>query len=195
MCTLKNINRLWLISLFFLLVIGGCKKNYTPKPLGYHRIDFPKKKYQNFSSDCPFTFEYPVYGEVRRDQSSNAEPCWLNIQFKEYNGTLHLSYKQVQDNLNKLTEDARNLTYKHTIKAEAISEKLFTKPDREVHGILYNVKGNAASALQFFLTDSSNHFVRGSLYFNVQPNKDSLAPVIDYFREDVIHFMESFRWK
>jgi gliding motility-associated lipoprotein GldD len=184
-----------LISVLVLLTVVGCKQGYTPKPLGYHRIDFPEKEYQVYHSDCPFTFEFPVYGEVRQDLSPGAEPCWLNIQFPEYNGTIHLSYKPVQQNLSKLTEDARSLTYKHTVKAEAISEKLFTKPQRDVHGILYDVKGNAASSLQFFLTDSSNHFVRGSLYFQVQPNKDSLAPVIDFFREDVIHFMESFRWK
>ena len=195
MCILKNINRLLLISVLVLLTVVGCKKRYTPKPLGYHRIDFPEKEYEVYRSDCPFTFEYPVYGEVRQDQSPSAEPCWLNIRFEEYNGTIHLSYKPVQKNLSKLTEDARSLTYKHTVKAESISERLFTKPQRNVHGILYDVKGNAASSLQFFLTDSSNHFVRGSLYFQVQPNKDSLAPVIDFFREDVIHFMESFKWK
>lgn len=196
MCTLININRFWLLSIAgLLLAAGGCKENHTPKPLGYHRIDFPEKEYEQYNTDCPFTFEYPVYGEVRADQSSNAEPCWLNIQFPEYNGTIHLSYKSVNNNLTNLTEDARNLTYKHTIKAEAIQEKLFSKPEKNVHGILYDVQGNAASSLQFFLTDSTDHFVRGSLYFNVQPNKDSLAPVIDYFREDVIHFMESFRWE
>jgi gliding motility-associated lipoprotein GldD len=196
MYKLTNINNFWLINIFLiLLIVVACKQEYTPKPLGYHRIDFPEKEYQQYSSDCPFTFEYPTYGEVKPDKSANAEPCWLNLKFPEYNGTIHLSYKQVQDNLNKLTEDARNLTYKHTVKAEAITEKTYQKPERDVYGILYNVKGNAASSLQFFLTDSSNHFIRGSLYFNVQPNKDSLAPVIDFFREDVVHFMETFRWK
>lgn len=190
-----NIRRFCLISIVVVSTMYGCKKSYTPKPIGYHRIGFPDKEYVKYSSDCPFTFEYPEYGAVKPDSSPRAEPCWLNIHFQEYNGTVHLSYKQVNGNLNKLTEDARELTYKHTIKAEAITEQTYENREKNVFGILYDVKGNAASALQFYLTDSSNHFIRGSLYFNTQPNKDSLAPVIDFFYKDIIHFMESLKWK
>jgi len=101
----------------------------------------------------------------------------------------------VNQNLNEFIEDSRDLTYKHTIKADAIQETVYTNPELEVHGILYDVKGNAASSIQFYLTDSNEHFLRGSLYFNVQPDKDSLAPVISFFREDIIHMVESFAWK
>jgi gliding motility-associated lipoprotein GldD len=101
----------------------------------------------------------------------------------------------VDHNLFQYTEDSRALAYKHTIKADAINETVYTNPGHRVYGILYDIKGNAASSLQFYLTDSVRHFLRGSLYFNVEPNKDSLAPVIAYFREDIVHLIESFEWK
>ena len=101
----------------------------------------------------------------------------------------------VDDNLSLLTEDAHRLAYKHSVKADAIEEKLWNNPDKEVYGIIYNIKGNAASSVQFFLTDSIRHYLRGSLYFYSQPDKDSLAPVIDFFREDIIHLVETLEWK
>ncbi len=184
--------KILLITLFVPVSFFYCTNKYTPKPLGYYRIDFPEKEYVEYTSDCPFEFQYPKYGKIEYTQQ---EPCWFNIAFPKYKGKIHLSYKQVENNLNLLTEDTRKLTYKHTIKAEAIQEKNFSNANNNVYGILYEVKGNAASSVQFYLTDSTNHFLRGSLYFDAQPNKDSLAPVIDFFKEDIVHIMETISWK
>ncbi len=173
----------------------ACQRNYTPKPRGYLRVEFPDKEYTRFDSLCPYVFEFPVYARVVADTDFNSEPCWINIEFPTFDGIIHISYKKVHHNLNTYIEDSRKLTYKHTIKADAIKETVYTDPELNVHGILYDIKGNAASSLQFYLTDSSEHFLRGSLYFNVQPDRDSLAPVIAFFKEDIIHLMESFEWK
>ena len=173
----------------------ACQRNYTPKPRGYLRVEFPDKEYTLFDSLCPYIFEFPVYARVVADTDFNSEPCWINIEFPTFDGIIHISYKKVDQNLNTYIEDSRALTYKHTIKADAIKETVYTDPELNVHGILYDIKGNAASSLQFYLTDSSEHFLRGSLYFNVQPDKDSLAPVIVFFKEDIIHLIESFEWK
>jgi gliding motility-associated lipoprotein GldD len=129
------------------------------------------------------------------DRDIYSEPCWINIEFPQFDGKVHISYKVVDNNLYEYIEDSRNLTYKHTIKADAIRETVYSNELLNVHGILYDIKGNAASSLQFYLTDSLNHFLRGSLYFNVEPDKDSLAPVIAYFKEDIVHLFESFEWK
>lgn len=184
-----------MIPLLLMLFILACQPSYTPKPRGFLRIDFPAKEYVLFDSVCPYTFEYPSYGKIVPDTDYITEPCWINIDFPDFNGTIHISYKEVNQNLNDFIEDSRELTYKHTIKADAIKETVYTNPELEVHGILYDIKGNAASSIQFYLTDSNAHFLRGSLYFNVQPDKDSLAPVISFFREDIIHMVESFAWK
>ena len=185
----------FVIFVLFLIVLPGCNRSYTPKPRGYLRIDFKEKEYTQFDSTCPYRFEYPVYAQIVMDMKARTEPCWLNIEFPAYNGTIHISYKEVRGDLDKFVEDSRNLAYKHTIKADAIRETVYSDTGRNVHGILYDIKGNAASNLQFFLTDSIAHFLRGSLYFNVTPDKDSLAPVINYFKEDIVHLIETFNWK
>jgi gliding motility-associated lipoprotein GldD len=137
----------------------------------------------------------PTYTQVKRNVSPNTEPYWINLIYPNYNGIIHFSYKEVKDNLAEVLEDSRKLAYKHSIKADAIGEKLFISPEKKVYGILYDIKGDAASSIQFFLTDSARHFIRGSLYFNNIPNKDSLAPVVNFVKEDIIHLMETFKWK
>lgn len=190
--TLKLFGSVLIIS---IVVLVGCRNKYTPKPRGYYRIDFPQKKYQKYQDDCPYSFEYPTYSVVNKDEGPNSEPCWINIEFPRYNGKIHISYKNVIGNLNIILEDAHTLAYKHTIKADAINEHLINKKDDRVFGILYDIEGNAASSVQFFLTDSTDHFLRGALYFRTRVDKDSLAPVIDYFRQDIIHFIDTFEWK
>ena len=187
---------LFILFIFFFLISGfSCRENFTPKPRGYPRIDFPEKVYTLYNSSKAFSFDYPVYAEVVPDRSVNAEQDWLNINFTQMNGTIYLSYKTINKNLDRYIEDSRNFVYKHAIKAEHIPEIPFYRPESKVYGILYDIKGNAASSVQFFITDSTMHFVRGSLYFDTQPDKDSLAPVIQFVREDIVHMINTFQWK
>ena len=186
----------FLIFLSILILLQpGCRRKYTPKPRGYFRIDLPEKEYQLYDQECPYSFEYPVYGKLIPDDDYLSEPCWLNIEFPNYKGKIHLSYKTVSGNIGTLLEDSHTLAYKHTIKAQAINETLFLNEEKKVFGVMYDITGDAASAVQFFVTDSLNHYLRGSLYFNLQPNSDSLAPVISFFREDMIHLVETLQWK
>jgi gliding motility-associated lipoprotein GldD len=188
--------------LVFLLIITcivmfttGCRKAYTPKPRSYFRIEFPKKEYVLYKSECNFSFEVPVYAKVVPYQGSNAEPCWMNITFPEYKGTIYITYKKIHNDIDRYAEDIRTLAYKHIIKADDIIEQPVSFPDRDIHGMIYNIKGNTASSLNFFITDSTDNFLSGSLYFNVIPNKDSLAPVIRFFSDDIEHLINTFRWK
>lgn len=181
-----------LIILFF----WSCNnKDYYPKPTAYFRIDLPEKQYQIISDNFSYSFEYPVYGEIQNYQGTGNKEEWINIVFPKYKAKVYISYEQSQENINLLFEDARSLVYKHAIKADAISEKTFLNEEKEVYGILYDIKGDAASSVQFFLTDSTSRFFRGALYFNAEPNKDSLKPVIEFFREDILHLIETFHWK
>lgn len=184
-----------IVSILLFITTISCKDSITPKPRGYFRIDLPKKNYQKFISDCPYSFDYPVYVNILYDTDNNAEPCWINMDFDKIGGRLHISYKKVDNNLGQILEDSRKLAYKHSIKADAINEQVFIRPDRKIYGILYEIDGNAASSVQFFVTDSVKHYVRGALYFNVEPNKDSLAPVIRFIKEDIVVMIESFEWK
>lgn len=135
-----------------------------------------------------------MYGNIVVEPGT-AEPCWFNIEFPEYRAKIYLSYKEVNGNLNLLVDDAYKLAYKHTVKADAIEESYWENNEKNVFGTVYFIKGNAASSIQFYVTDSIRNYLRGSLYFNAQPDKDSLAPVIDFFSEDVIHLIETLEWK
>lgn len=190
----KTLNYSIYAAILILSTIA-CQGPQSPKPRGYFRIEFPEHAYQMFDTTYPFKFEFPKYARVRPDTLPDAEKYWCNMIYPNFNGQLHLSYKDVGNNFYQLLEDSRKLAYKHTIKADAINEHLFENHDKQVMGILYEIKGNAASPFQFFITDSTSHFLRGSLYFNTIPNKDSLAPVIDFVKEDIIHLIKSLEWK
>ncbi|MDD3742615.1 MAG: hypothetical protein PHX54_03220, partial [Lentimicrobiaceae bacterium] len=168
-----------------VLLLAGCRQHPVPKPGGYMRIDLPPHQYKLLDSIYPYVFEYPVYASISQDEHAKNEPYWINIDFKRYKGRLHLSYKTINNNLDTYTEDAHSLVMKHIPKANAIQEFRIDNPAREVHGLVYDIKGSgAASPYQFFVTDSSRHFLRGALYFSVLPNNDSLQPVIDFIKKD-----------
>ncbi|MBN2805069.1 MAG: gliding motility lipoprotein GldD [Prolixibacteraceae bacterium] len=183
------------ILFIFVWLLGGCKEKYAPKPTGFFRIDFPEKAYQTSQLSYPYAFEYPVYAHLIPDSSVLSEPFWLNIYSPANKVNIHLSYKKVTNNLFKLTEESRELAYKHAIKANAINENLFIDPDKKVFGTIYTIKGNVASTMQFHLTDSLNHFIRGSFYISEIPNFDSLKPVIQFYEQDIYHLIETFTWK
>ncbi len=183
-----------LVAICLALSMFSCNSNSVPKPRGHFRIDLPVKEYIRFDSICPFTFEYPVYSLIKQEPGMD-EYCWFNIEFPDYKGKLHLSYMDVSNNLKLLTDDAHKLAYKHSVKADAIEEKLWINDEKSVYGIIYLISGDAASSVQFFVTDSLSHYLRGSLYFDAQPDKDSLAPVIQFFREDIVHLIETLEWK
>jgi gliding motility-associated lipoprotein GldD len=173
----------------------ACYRSTTPRPEGYVRIDYPEKSYHLYTGQKQFQFEIPDYARVEQDTSPLAEPGWINVVIPRFRGTIHLSYKPVNHNLNAYITDARTLVYKHTVKAESIEETPFFNREEHRYGIVYDLKGNVASAVQFFVTDSTQHFLRGSLYFNTRPNRDSLNPVIDFLRADIIHMIETTEWK
>ena len=189
--------------LIILFIITSCTETYTPKRPGYFRIDFPtQRKFITYSNDvCPFSFEYPSYGMIQKDsndvQEMQEHPCWFNVIFPEYKAKIYLSYTKIDgtNTLDKLVRDSYKLTFKHTVKADYIDESVVQGNHPHVSGILYDVGGNAASGVQFYVTDSTHHFLRGSLYFFAPPNSDSIAPAIAYFRKDVEHIIQSLEWK
>lgn len=176
------------------LLIQSCKDDYTPKARGYYRQSFPEKKYIESDSTLPYLFDIPVYAVIEKKVSADDNSDWVNIQYQKLNATLHLSYNKINNNLNVYTEDSRKMVYKHSGKADAIVPTEWTNYDNKVYGILYKIKGNAASTIQFHLTDSIDHFLRGSFYFNVHPNKDSLAPAQEFIKQDIDRMIESFKW-
>ena len=186
--------KLWGICAVLFSLILACKQPPVPKPRGFFRMDFPQKAYTQFKSDCRYSFEVPVYAQIESSNLSTAEKCWYNITFPPYKATIYCTYKPLSGDLSSYAEDIRKIVYKHIIKADDIIETPILIPEHKVYGIIYDIKGNTASSVNFFVTDSSSGFLSGSLYFDVRPNKDSLAPAIDYFRRDIIHLINTFEW-
>ena len=182
------------LCIVICLFVVSCSDAPTPKPKGYFRIALPEKTYAQYDgAPCPYSFAIPKYASVVPYKDSVAEPCWKYVRFTQFNCEVFLSYKRINGDLTKLLEDSRTLVYKHTLKAESIEETSYLVPGKKF-GVLYDIGGNAASPLQFFITDSTNHFLRGALYFNNAPQPDSLAPVIQFLRPDLIRLMESVEW-
>lgn len=177
----------------------GCTQEQVdaPKPKGYFRIQFPKKEYRTYVSDAPFEFDYPVYAKVTKDMEAKAQPFWNNLDFPQFNGRLHLTYHGIfsKKGFDIMTEDARTLAMNHIVKASAIDQRLINYPDKKVYGLYYEIQGNTASSVQFFLTDSVKHYFRGALYFNEAPKYDSIQPVIKFIKKDIDRMIETFKWK
>lgn len=194
---LKTIFLLLIVNCILLTVFVSCDdKTYQPKPKGYFRIDLPEKEYVSLDSMKYYSFEHPVYSKITPDYLSPEEKEWVNVEFPSFKGTIHISYKNVDNNIEKYLEDSYYMMTKHISRAMGIRDSVVANPERKVYGLVYFLEGEGvASPLQFYLTDSVNHFLRGSLYFNVKTNNDSLAPVIDFITDDIRHLIETVKWK
>ncbi len=188
----KNCPILLLCATLWLL---SCTRPSQPRPYGYFRIDIPEYGYRETElPGYPYRFEVAdiAYIDTAVD---NAEPYWLDIVYPKLNARIYCSYKPVERNLGKLTDETIRMVFDHAIKADAIPEQGYSNPGERVYGVYYDLEGNTASPAQFFMTDSTRHFFRGALYYNNIPNADSLAPVNQVMRRDIHRLMESFRWQ
>ncbi|MCF8364934.1 MAG: gliding motility lipoprotein GldD [Bacteroidales bacterium] len=186
-----------LLVLFVVSMFSCNNSGYYPKPRGYLRINLPEKNYRQFDSVFPYRFEYARNARLNFEGLNPKNKYWMNIDYPRFKGRIHISYKPVNNqNLYQFTEDARAMAFKHASKAIRIKESFFNDPAKKVYGLAYKIDGrDAASPYQFYLTDSTHHFIRGALYFNVVPNNDSLQPIIDFVLEDVKHMVRTFEWK
>ena len=196
----RIINRKFGIIIPVLLLCVSCTKVSTPKPYGYYRITVPDTAYGDFRhatgnaqlSTYPYTFALSRNAIV---QPRNDEPYWINIFYPALDATIHCSYKPVRKNLRELTNDALEFVYRNASYATSIPERDYMHPEANVYGVLFDLEGNTASSCQFFVTDSTHHFFRASVYCNCPPNADSLAPVYEYLRTDIVKMVETFEWK
>lgn len=178
---------------FSSLLLLACSEDPMPKPHGYPRLDIPQKGYENWDSKCDFKFRKPISAAV---EQSNRDSCWFNLSYPSLNAKVHCSYIAVNGHLKEIIDQEYKLREKHNQFATSVKEKIYRDPQKKVNALLFHISGTqAATPLQFFITDSVNHFFRGTLYFNTSPDNDSLAPAIDFIRTDIDTLVESFEWK
>ena len=188
------------ILLLLPLLLWSCAKPAAPKPYGYVRFTMPDTCYTPFSLHRPDNQDYPYNfllsgNAVVQSRTQKGEHYWINIFYPSLNATVHCSYKPVRGNLRELTNDAIEFVYKNAAHATSIPEQAYSHPEERVYGVFFDLEGNTASPYQFFLTDSTTHFFRASVYCNCRPNADSLAPIHQYLRQDMIHLIERFQWQ
>jgi hypothetical protein len=182
-----------LLMPILLLLCTSCRQSFTPKPEGYLRIDYPKNPISCMKIWSISTLRYPntPWWRLTADPAdTKGGSMWLFPSST-------VKYTLVTNRSGNLTAyitDCRELVYKHTVKARKLRKHLLYTGSKGAFGMVYDLKGDVASAVQFFITDSTDHFL-GILYFNVRPNRDSLNPVIEFLREDIIHLIETTRWK
>lgn len=172
------------------LLVSSCKKEVLPKPSSYLRLDYEMANYKQFDSDCHYAFDVNDKTIVKEKGH-----CDFEINYPKMKATVYLSYKPVNNNINILLRDAQKLTYEHVIKADDILERPYINAEKKVYGMFYQVNGNAATNTQFYVTDSTKHFVTGSVYFYAKPNFDSIMPAASYLKNDIQNLMESLNWK
>ena len=188
----------FLFLLVLMLVVSlftACHQRAVPKPYGYYRISIPDTAYAYCDlKGYPYTFRLSKNAYVDTVKQAG-EVYWIDIQYPSLNATVHCSYKQVNGNLRALSKDAQEFLYSHSTVASAIPMQEYGDEQRRVYGMYFELHGNTATPMQFYLTDSTEHFFRGSVYCNTVPNKDSLAPIYDYLRKDARMIMESMKWR
>ncbi len=205
-----------------ILIVGlvACNADYQAKPRAYKQIDLPKQhSYQLFNdAKFPYEFEYPVYSKVIKDSTYFSEEAandyWINVDFGQYKCKVYLSYNAVNgtstykklgadgkyidsvatNSFEKLVSDAFKLTSKHEVKSSGKKDKVFKTADGS-GGIYFNVDGQVASPIQFFISDTTKHFLRGALYYDASPNTDSTRPLTNFFEKDIEHLIKTFKWR
>lgn len=177
---------------FALFCCSSCSDTPTPKPDGYFRIALPEQKYQRYqNNECNFTFDYAQSAIIEKQNN-----CFLNISYPNLKAKFHISYLPIENNFSSLIDQEYEMREKHNAFASSVKELVFQNPQKKVNALVFDIKGKkAATPLQFFISDSTNHFFRGSLYFYNSPNNDSLAPVIEFLKQDLNRLIESFEWK
>ncbi len=184
------------LLLFILVLISACRHEEPyPKPKSYFRIELPEHSYQKFDDGCPYSFEVSTLAQVINKPGSPEEKCFKNVIYPNFKAVIYCTYVPLDSNLFQYTEYSRKLAYEHTIKANSIEEVEYANPEKKVFGTSFDLKGDVACNYLFYLTDSTNNYFAGSLYFETAPNYDSLQPVLEYVKKDIEHLINTFEWK
>lgn len=184
------------VWLLLILFFSACSQDYIPKPKGYNKISLPEHDYLALPDSFPYQFQYSKYAEVQIDSSWMREPYWINIYYPEFLATIQITYKAIDNDKARLQEflnDSYKLTAKHQVKAYAIEETILQTPQNHT-AIVAELTGEVPTPFQFYSTDSTDHFIRGALYFRTASKNDSLAPVINYIKKDIIYMLNTLSW-
>ena len=181
---------------FPVIILCACSQVHSPKPKGYNRIDLPEHAYISLPDSFPYDFEYSKHAEIKPDNAATAEPYWISVHYPQFMADIQLTYKPIKNEEELLKEylnDAYKLTSSHQVKAYSIEESNLRTPSGKTATVA-ELSGEVPSQFQFHITDSTQHFLRGALYFRTATKNDSLAPVIEYVKKDIVHLLNTLTW-
>lgn len=186
-----------ILAIAVLVNILGCgNSDYLPKPRGYNRIDLPEHSFQPLPDSLPYSFQYSKYAKILKDTSWIAERYWIDLYYPQMDANIQLTYKPIdKEGLTKeYVSDSYRLTSQHNVKAYAIEETIIELPNGDFASVT-ELEGEVPTQFQFHVSDSSQHFLRGALYFKTATKNDSLAPVISYLKEDILYMLQTLEWE
>ncbi|MCM2301067.1 MAG: gliding motility lipoprotein GldD [Flavobacteriaceae bacterium] len=178
------------LFVLFTVVFTSCKDEAYPKPKAYLKLEYPKAQYNLIKSNCNFEFEKSELATINYKNN-----CWMELNYEDLKAKIYITYRPVNNNIEEVLKEVEKLTFEHTIKADAINSQSFENTERKVYSKIFFVEGNAASNIQFNITDSSKNVVTGALYFYSKPHYDSILPAVRYIEKDIRHLIETFKWK
>lgn len=188
------------ILLIFIITLNSCEETYLPKQKGFIRHYLPSNEYVNhktITKNDTISSKVSKYTIVLPKKSNIESIVYEDIFYPQLNAKIHLTYYKLKESefkVKDLIEGARTYVYDHSVKSSGIKETSFLNDDNKTTGMIYDIQGNAASNFQFYLTDNTENFVRGALYFNNRPNADSLAPYLKFIRKDMDTLLNSFEF-
>ncbi|MFT6865561.1 MAG: gliding motility-associated lipoprotein GldD [Cyclobacteriaceae bacterium] len=186
----------YLILVFIFIGLSACNKDYLPRPKGYNRIELPEHAFVQMPDTMPYSFEYSKYAMLKKDVSWISERYWVDLEYPEMGANVQITYKPIMNRdslIRGYYSDSYRLTAQHNVKAYAIDEMILELPNGDFASVT-SLEGEIPTPFQFHVSDSSQHFLRGALYFKTATKNDSLAPVIDYLKADIIHMLETLKW-
>ncbi len=185
-----NFKTILIVIFLSAILLISCKEEVFPKPKGYLKLEYPSPKYDLIQNNCNYEFEKSEFATIKYHNN-----CWMELNYQKLKATIFITYRPVNDNLDAVLKEVEKLTFEHTVKADAINSQSFNHAESKVYGKMFFVEGNAASNIQFHLTDSAKNVVTGSLYFYSKPHYDSIIPAVRYLEKDIRHIIETFKWK
>lgn len=186
----------WVVG-FFIALLSGCTREYLPKPIGYNRLILPEPEYRALPDTLPYSFEYSTHAKLLPDTAGFSDRYWIEIFYPDLKANVHVTYKRIHNSeqlLKEFMNDAFTLAAKHQIKAYAIDEAIVKTPSGKT-AVVVELQGEVPSQMQFTITDSTQNFMRGALYFNTKVHNDSLKPAIEYMKKDILHMINTFSWR
>lgn len=176
--------------IFLALIVFSCNNNVNlPKQKAYFAPEFEIPTYKKISLDCNYTFNINFQASI-----NNIKNCNYEIYYKNLNAKIFINQIVLSNSIETVLNTFNQKINENSRLSDQIIQSNYVNIDKKIYSKLYSFVGNSPSNIQFYVTNQTDKFLTGSLFFETEPNYDSLFPYIDYIRNDIKKMVDSFRW-